>query len=180
MRGSTHAVIGANTVWIPILMGMVIEPWLFLIGAFTALLPDLDASESKIKHLKFGGYIGKTKVTINPFMPIAVIISAIFGHRGALHSLVAIAVVAAGASFLIPHTSVALWLVAVLGYTSHLLADALTKSGIEFFWPWKQNFGALPRFLRVKTGGLVDTLLLLIGSVSVLLFLYQYVGSFAL
>jgi len=33
MRGSTHAVIGANTVWIPILMGMVIEPWLFLIGA---------------------------------------------------------------------------------------------------------------------------------------------------
>ncbi|MFH1235538.1 MAG: metal-dependent hydrolase [Parcubacteria group bacterium] len=180
MRGSTHAVIGANMVWIPILMGSVVEPWLFLVGAFTALLPDLDASESKIKHLKLSGYIGKTKVTIKPFAPIAMVVSTIFGHRGALHSLVAIAVVAAGASFLIPYTSVTLWLVATLGYASHLLADASTKSGIEIFWPWKENYGILPRFLRVRTSGIVDTLLLLAGSAGVVVFLYQYVESFTL
>lgn len=177
MRGSTHAVIGANTVWIPVALGLTVQPWFFLMGMFTALLPDLDASESKIKHLTVGGYVGGARIRIKPFVPIAMIVSSIFGHRGALHSFLAIAAFSAATSFLIPYTSVALWLVVALGYGSHLTADALTKSGIEFFWPWKRNFGILPRFLRVKTGGVVDTLLLVAGSGGVVVFLYQYIGT---
>lgn len=180
MRGSTHAVIGANTVWIPLLFGMTIQPWLVGIGALAALLPDLDANESKIKHLTFGGYIGKMRVGIKPFAPIAMIFSAIFGHRGVLHSLFALEIVAFGASFLIPYTSMSLWLVILLGYASHLAADALTKSGIEFLWPWKKNVGLLPRALRVKTGGIVDTLLLLAGSAGVVIFLYRYTSTLSL
>ncbi len=177
MRGSTHAVIGANVVWIPLVFGMTVQPWFVGVGALAALLPDLDASESKIKHLTVGGYIGHTRVRIKPFAPIAMIFSSIFGHRGPLHSLFALEVLSFGASFLIPYTSLSLWWVIMLGYASHLASDALTKAGIQFLWPWNRNVGLLPKALRVKTGGLVDSLLLLLGSGGVVIFLYQFVNT---
>ncbi len=177
MRGSTHAVIGANTVWIPLLAGLTVQPWLVAVGAFAALLPDLDASESKIKSLTVGGYVGKTKVGIRPFVPIAMVFSTIFGHRGALHSLLAVVIVAGASTFLIPYVGAAGLVVIILGYASHLAADAMTKSGIEFLWPLKMRFGLLPHFIRVKTGGILDTLLSLIGSGGVVVFLYQYIGT---
>ncbi|MFA6908285.1 MAG: metal-dependent hydrolase [Patescibacteria group bacterium] len=174
MRGVTHAVIGANTAWIPLIAGAEVAPWIPVLGCIAALLPDLDASESMIKHMSFGGYIGKTRVRFKPFVPIAMIASGVFGHRGALHSLVAVVLVALGASFLIPYITIPGFWVVVMGYASHLAADALTKSGIEAFWPFKLRVGLLPRFLRVKTGGIVDTILLLVGVGGIVLFLNTF------
>jgi len=172
MRGSTHAAIGANAVWIPFVLGMSVYPWYFLVGALAALLPDLDASESKIKHLKFGIYIGRSKVWLKPFWPIAFIISKIFRHRGILHSFVFALTLFISLMLLIPQDFSSLTLVIIIGYASHYILDALTKAGIEFFWPWKKRIGLLPRRLRVKTGGLLDNIFLLAGSVGVIIFLY--------
>ncbi len=172
MRGTTHATIGANVVWLPYLLGMSIAPWLIFIGAFAALLPDLDASESKIKNLKMGFYIGRSKVWFKPFWPIAFIFSKIFRHRGAMHSLVAVILISIGLMVIIPQDFSVLTFVIILGYASHILTDALTKSGIEFLWPIKKNFGILPKALRVKTGGVIDTILLFVGSTSLIIFLY--------
>lgn len=44
-----------------------------------ALVPDLDATESKIKHVRVMG--------IKPFVPVYRAINREFGHRGLLHSL---------------------------------------------------------------------------------------------
>ncbi|XOU94147.1 MAG: metal-dependent hydrolase [Candidatus Kerfeldbacteria bacterium] len=173
MKGKTHAIIGANVVWIPFLVGTVVDPWLVAVGALAALLPDLDASESKIKNLKVGGYIGGTKIWFKPFLPIAFVISSIFRHRGVMHSLLILILLSVGLMSAIPNTYSVITLVIMLGYVSHLVLDALTKSGIEFFWPIKKRLGLLPKALRVKTGGIVDTLLLLVGSVGVVLFLYN-------
>lgn len=172
MRGTTHAVIGANTVWLPVLFNIQVFPWFVLIGAFAALLPDLDASESKIKHLSISGYIGKIRIRIKPFAPLSMILSRVFGHRGALHSLVGVVVVTVATSFLIPYTSVVMWYLFIFGYASHIIADACTRSGIELFWPIKNRFGFFPKFLRVRTGGIVDSLLLAIGTGGIITFLY--------
>lgn len=59
MRWPTHALFGINSLWLlsPLPLEMSGYDWgtLAAIAAFGALLPDLDASESKIKHLKLAG-----------------------------------------------------------------------------------------------------------------------------
>ncbi|MFC1687037.1 metal-dependent hydrolase [Patescibacteria group bacterium] len=177
MRGTTHAVIGANTVWIPVLCNVPVFPWFILIGAFAALLPDLDASESKIKHLSLSGYIGKMRIRIKPFAPLSMIFSRLFGHRGALHSLTVVVIVAVATSFLIPYTSVVTWYLFIFGYASHLVADACTRSGIELFWPFKNRFRFFPKILRIRTGGMVDSLLLILGTGGIIIFLYSTIDS---
>ncbi|MFA6098087.1 MAG: metal-dependent hydrolase [Patescibacteria group bacterium] len=172
MKGATHAAIGANMAWVPLLFGLTVQPWFTIVGAFAALLPDLDASESKIKNITLGGRVAGIKVGFKPLAPLAMILSGIFGHRGALHSLSFVILVAIGAGFLIPHFTLSLWLVVVFGYLSHLILDSLTKSGVEFFWPYKKNFGLLPHWLRLHTGGFFDYLIMLIGFAGVILFLY--------
>lgn len=172
MRGTTHAVIGANVIWLPYLLGLTIAPWYFLIGALAALLPDLDASESKIKNLKLGIYVGRSKIWFKPFWLIAFVISKIFRHRGVLHSLILVLILSIGLMLIIPREFSNITLMIILGYLSHLAMDALTKSGIEFLWPIKKRLGLLPKTLRVRTGGAIDTLLSLTGSVSLIIFLY--------
>lgn len=179
MRGVTHAAVGANVVWIPTLLGSTVAPWLIAVAAFAALLPDLDASDSKIKHLKFGGYIGKSKVTFKPFVPIAIMMSTLFRHRGVLHSMLILAVLSVALLFL-PFLTNDLWWIVMMAYASHLALDALTKSGIEAFWPMKVRVGLLPKPLRVKTGGMLDMILLLLGTMGVVLYLYSIRPEIAL
>jgi membrane-bound metal-dependent hydrolase YbcI (DUF457 family) len=175
MRGITHLTIGANMVWLPMLFGVDVAPWLVIVPAFTALLPDLDASESYIKHLSVGAYVGHEKVAIRPFVIPALIFSKIFGHRSVLHSIFILAILAALAYVFVPAGYTLYATLAILGYASHLMIDSLTKSGVEAFWPIKRNVGLLPRRFRVKTGGLLDTLLLLAGAGGVVVFLSRYI-----
>lgn len=57
-------------------------------AALGALLPDLDASESKIKHLKI------PNTQIKPFMLPALIVSRSDQHRGLLHSFAGLGMMA--------------------------------------------------------------------------------------
>ena len=60
------------------------------IAALGGLAPDLDAHESKMKHLKIKWGRGKNRMVIKPFYVASEIISFFFGHRGLMHSLLAV------------------------------------------------------------------------------------------
>lgn len=49
----------------------------------------------------------------------------------------------------------------LLGYTSHLVADAMTKSGIRLLYPQPKRFHLLPKDWRITTGSLAEEALLL-------------------
>ena len=160
MLWRTHVLIGLNSLWLlevpaflgyPSLLNPETLPLALGAAAFGSLLPDLDASQSKIKHLSIKG--------IKPFFLPALFIHRQLGHRGLSHSLVGLALVAA---LLFP---LSLWLgfipflALLLGYASHLAADASTKSGIPIFYPRKTRYHLLPPGFRFTTGSQAEEVL---------------------
>ncbi len=81
------------------------------------------------------------------------------GHRGRTHTLLALALLGAGAWYL----GLPPWALAFLaGYASHLIADSLTRSGIPILWPitpWR--FHLLPFGIRITTGSWLEYALVL-------------------
>jgi membrane-bound metal-dependent hydrolase YbcI (DUF457 family) len=175
MQWKTHMVIGLSSLWLVELVppGLEMEHFPLMVGAaaFGSLLPDLDAAESKIKHLSFAG--------IKPFFLPARAIYRDFGHRGFLHSGSALALLGL---FAIPlvywlgwQTGVAL----VLGYGSHLAADACTRSGIPWLYvpllhPSKKRYHLLPPRYRFVTGSEAEGVLLPFIAVLILILLLRH------
>ena len=145
--GRTHALAGVASLWVlqsvSSLTPDTLAP-LTIFAALGALLPDLDAAQSQIKYLSFGG--------LTPFAPLSVLVNRTLGHRGVLHSLVgwgaATLLVLPLALFAPPSVPLAL----SLGYASHLATDACTKSGIPMLFPNRKRYHLLPRPLRLTTG----------------------------
>jgi len=111
--------------------------YLFLgIVLFAGILPDIDHPKSKLGR--------KLKILSWP-------IKFIFGHRNLLHSLV----------FLFGLCSVIWvfldnwWIPVAVGYVSHLIADGLTKQGINFVYPFKQ----LSLYGFIETGSILEVIL---------------------
>ena len=149
MMGRTHALLGALAAGalLPSPSPDRLALWMAL-GAFGALLPDLDASESKIKRLSLAG--------ITPFAPLSVGLNRRFGHRGALHSLLGWGIASLVFLPLGLFFGLDVPLALSLGYASHLVADACTKSGIPAFYPNNKRVHLLPRALRLTTGSLAE------------------------
>lgn len=119
-------------------------------AALGALLPDLDAGESK---LSYASMYGKA-----PLKPLSVQLFRRLGHRGVLHSFLAWVVVTLTGgilSGLAVHT-LAPGVGLSLGYLSHLLLDACTRSGVPLFWPNSARVPLLPYRLRITTGSLAE------------------------
>jgi inner membrane protein len=149
MLWHTHAVLGASSVWllVPFLPSDNAETVgvLMAFAVTGALMPDLDAAESKIKHLKIAN--------IKLIVPLAIAIHRDFGHRRLWHSLWGWGL---WTLMLLPLSLKVGWLpVAALsvGYASHLLGDAGTKTGILLLYPERRRWYLLPAKLRVITGG---------------------------
>lgn len=188
MTGKTHAIIGANTVWILVLFyGFSISPLLLPLAALGSLLPDLDAADSKAKHLEIGYGRGKHRLGIKPLFLPSLIINAFSRHRGFFHSLLAaflftlISIVAV--QFI--HTrwitlDDTYWQALALGYVSHLVADSCTKSGVPYLWPWKKYIGLLPKPLRIKTSGWAEQFVMIIFLGTLLLLTLQMFDGFSL
>ncbi len=146
--GRTHALAGVASLWcfqaFPALIGPELLAPLGVLAALGALLPDLDAAESQIKHLSVAG--------IKPFAPISLLVNRTFGHRGLLHSLVGWGIATLALLPLALVGGLAVPLAISLGYLSHLAADACTKSGIPFLYPNRKRYHLLPRSHRLTTG----------------------------
>lgn len=150
MTWPTHALLGVNALWIlapfpPELLGYDWET-LAACAVLGALLPDLDASELKIKHLKFLG------TNFKPFLLPAQVVHRTNQHRGLLYSLLGLGTVATFTAPTIVWVEWAPVAALLLGYASHLFGDAATKSGIRFFYPRATRLYVLPQSWRITTG----------------------------
>lgn len=136
-----------------------------------SLLPDLDARESKLSNVQIGG--------MTLVKPLARALNRRLGHRGPLHSLMALLVIALFVAlplsvFLNPFAGIGL----ALGYLSHLLLDAFTKSGVPLYWPDAGRVWLLPPRLRVTTGSAAEDvfflLLTFVAAAFLLIHLFQF------
>ena len=100
-------------------VGVPITGYASLAAGLGGLLPDMDHPES---------VVGRRARLIS--LPL----SAIFGHRGFTHSLLAAMLVGLSLWHL-PLNSASFWLPVCVGYLSHLLGDALSASGVPLFYP---------------------------------------------
>ena len=171
MTWRTHALMGVASLWIleAAAPGLVAggEPGnlglLAAVAAFGALLPDLDAAQSKASNLSLGG--------VAPLALPALVLHRAFGHRGLLHS--ALGLLLFGLLVCLPLAfwggagpSLALW----LGYGSHLAADACTRTGIPLLYPLRWRLFLLPPRCRFVTGSATeDAFLPLLASLVLLL-----------
>lgn len=103
-----------------------------------ALLPDIDKRGTTISR----------RVPILPW-----VLSKVFGHRTALHSLLFVALLYYVLPMWLPMAFVA---GLVIGVISHLLGDMMTPQGIQLLWPVKVDI-RLP--VTFKTGGLIENVL---------------------
>lgn len=145
MRGDTHLIIGFTVgaamvthLQLPVDGSLALALGASMLGA---LLPDIDHPESKISR--------RIPLVAWLFRPLK--------HRGFTHSLLCVAAlcglliwrrvdVLPGAAFMV-------------GYASHLIADALTPQGIQLFFPLRWRVTLLPRILTVNTGSMVESLI---------------------
>lgn len=166
MMGRTHLLLGINAIWL-LEAGTAPSPDRFVLAvagaALGSLLADLDARASLLQTLRIGG--------VAPLVLPARLLNQVFGHRGALHSLFALGVLAL-LSLPLLGTLPLLWLGLALGYASHLVGDGCTRHGVPLFFPRRMRVHLLPKPLRLSTGSLAEDalfVLLALGCLALLL-----------
>lgn len=178
MQWRTHVLIGLNSLWLFELLPRGLEqehlPLMLGAAAFGSLLPDLDAAQSKIKHLSAWG--------IKPFLLPSVAIYRTFGHRGFLHSVSALILTGLVSIPLSLYLGWQTGMALVLGYGAHLAADACTKSGIPFWYvpflhPDRRRCHLLPPRLRFATGSEAELALFPVLGLLLLLLLLRHLSA---
>ena len=127
---------------------------LAVLATIGALLPDLDAHDSKIRHLNLG-------IGFEPFVLPGHFMSGLMSHRGMLHSLLGIAL--CGLFFSLPFGSCFGWQAGaalLLGYASHVVLDACTITGVPLWYPNRTRWWLLPKPWRFLTGSFAEEVLL--------------------
>jgi len=135
---------------------------LAMIGGLAGLVPDMDTRKSELSHATGG-------LTRMFFLDL------LFRHRSATHSLLGVALFGA-LSTLLFKLDFAAPLVAVLGYASHPFIDGFNPQGCEYFYPVKNNYRLIPKFLCVDTGGWADHLLFGICCLGLAVFMAMRLG----
>ncbi len=117
-----------------------LNPVLFIIIiSLTSFLPDIDHPKSKIGRR---------------FFVLSYPINFVLGHRKFFHSLF----IALGLSFVFWYFFGGYYIPFFIGFLSHLIADGLTKQGIDFTYPL--NLFKIKGF--IKTGGMFEKAILFI------------------
>ncbi len=126
--------------------------------ALGALLPDLDHPRAWLAQMRLARH-GLLRF-IRPFAFPSAVLREEFGHRGAMHSLLAAAVVYGGLRALDARIAGAAQVGAALtwGYVLHLCADLLTNRGVPLLFPFWRGRCRLPWPLAVRTGSLGEAL----------------------
>ncbi len=124
------------------------------------IAPDIDQPTAHLWHkIPAGSIIGR-------------IISPLFGgHRFISHSVAGIVLFGFVLQYILSwmHTFLLVdinivWWAFMIGYVSHLIADTFTYEGVPWLFPIPIKVGIPPvRFLRMKTGGLIERLVVFPG-----------------
>ena len=128
MMAGSHVALGAAA-WVAVAphLGLpAVAPLPLGLAVAGSLLPDIDHPQSWVgRHVR----------------PVSSVVAALLGHRGATHSLLAVA----ACGWFLFHDGASLGFAAPLlvGYLSHLAGDLLTPRGLRLAWPLKGTW-ALP------------------------------------
>jgi inner membrane protein len=150
MTWRTHLMGGLAILWILAPASADTLAQATIAASLGALLPDLDAGGSNLSSASLYGRAS--------LRPLSLLLFRRLGHRGVLHSFLAWVVVTLMGgilSGLIAHT-LALGVGLSMGYLSHLLLDACTRSGVPLFWPNPVRVHLLLYRLRITTGSLAE------------------------
>jgi membrane-bound metal-dependent hydrolase YbcI (DUF457 family) len=124
MRAATHLAVAGLTGVVATGFGAQFDVASGAALAVGSLLPDIDTQHSGL---------GKFCKPISGFIERKV------GHRTLTHSLLGLALLALGASWLLLiHPPVYTWL--LVGYATHLLLDTANVTGVPLFWPHRLQF----------------------------------------
>ncbi|WP_163538756.1 metal-dependent hydrolase [Gracilibacillus sp. YIM 98692] len=110
-------------------------------GAIGGLIPDICHGGSKIGR---------------KFPLLSKVVNALFGHRTFTHSLLFLLLTKVLLSMFISNQSIIMGV--LIGMCSHFILDAVTKRGIQLFYPIKLTV-RLP--ITAKTGGTIEYMVLL-------------------
>lgn len=139
MNGQTHITIGIATGLAYALAAQSSPEATALIVAAAAVgstLPDIDHPGSTVSRRAWPLRLGLF------WLP----------HRGITHSLLIMgALMFLGLMY--PPYPLAL----AFGYQSHIIADMMTKNGVQLLWPLRRRVG-LPRAMSIKTGRFIEQL----------------------
>lgn len=174
MRGPTHALAGACTasvfLWLDIPYTVPILA-LSAIAGFSALIPDLDGSESTIENIRILG--------VRPLKGPGYIVNILFKHRGFLHSLMALVFLTFILLGFFPQLPREIVLAILLGYLSHLVTDDLTPAGIPWLYPVEWRPTLLPKILCIRIGSFME-LVFMVGLVVYYVIFLQQAGYVSL
>jgi inner membrane protein len=162
MVGKTHVVFGLTNLAVAdiatrliqphLVQGIPAGPLLCICAAIAgSLAPDLDSQEGS----QFQYELGETGQAISKLFRLLGV-----KHRGLTHygiTTLIVMVVSALLAWWAGYLDVGLAF--GLGYLSHVFADSMTVAGTPLLWPKKGRFHILPRALRFRTGGAVETLI---------------------
>lgn len=133
------------------------------------LAPDIDQPTAELwRKLPAGTIFGKI---LSPVLG---------GHRLISHSIVGIFLFGFIARFILNAASTVVlvnmnivWASFMIGFISHLLMDTLTREGVPWLFPIPLRIGIPPlKFLRIKTGGLVEKSIIFPGLLLLNFYLY--------
>ncbi|MBI4437900.1 metal-dependent hydrolase [Candidatus Uhrbacteria bacterium] len=168
MTWRTHAVVGANAVWITAFFSSVDATafGLLVAGAFAGLLPDIDASARGAKiHYVAEGTFGMFK--------------GVFQHRGFFHSLLAVATVFLLSFWFLRAYHPFLPAILALGYASHPIIDGFNTVGVRYLFPKRERYNLIPKLFRTPVHGFADQLFFIAGSLGIALFVLSYAVNFS-
>jgi inner membrane protein len=139
---------------VPTLAGVQSQAVAYGLGLFLvavgSLCPDIDRAGSTI-----------ARVAGLPSRAMAWIVEHSFGHRGPLHSALAVALVLVLGQAFVPLSGIrGLGGPLAFGWASHIILDALTARGVPVLWPLRARLRLPPGF---ATGSSVEQLVLGLG-----------------
>lgn len=158
LNATTHAVFGvAGLAGVALVAGAELPAYVYPVAVAAAWLPDVDNPRSTLGN---GLSRSKSPALTLVSRPLSwalrtasFVLVRTVGHRTLTHSLVGVVIFALPVWLLLgsfPNLTLAL----VVGYASHVLADALNTRGVPLLWPLGRNFRLLPG--GVRSGGAVE------------------------
>lgn len=182
MTGKTHQIIGLGTglsyyiasapsQYNPATFGAVL-----VFSCIGALLPDIDQPTSKLWHALPFGHVA------------AEITDPLLEHRNITHSILGAVIIGTGFYFLLRifptywgiNTHI-VFIVTMISYLTHLLADMFTNEGIPLLFPYHRFFGLPPKpfeGLRIATGKWFENLIIFpIFSLYLLVYLWLNIST---
>ncbi len=168
MNATTHAVFGvAALTGASLLLGEAPPLYAYPAAAVAAWVPDLDNPRSRLGN----GLSRTTSPILNAVVcpaswALRAVSFALFrtvGHRTLTHSLLGTALFVVLVSPIAP-LSTDLFLAFVVGYASHLVADALNTKGVPLLWPARRRIRLLPG--GVRSGGVAEFVVALVAAMA--------------